>query len=142
MKPLKRWFSENLKILKKMVFFTLDLGTTLKPTRNVVQVGSTECKNFSKFKIVISFNTIFFLHYFQKMLKTYIRNWFSIKKVNLYVIPKFLLRLLPPSKYVSIFWLSASCDEIKSGCFSYIRQILHLLQIKIYQKFKMGICCA
>ena len=71
-------------------------------------------------------------------------HWSSIKKalikryckVYLYVIPKFLL---VTSFQVCIdFWLSALYGEIKWGCFSYIKQRLHLLQIKIYQKIWNG----
>ena len=108
----------------------------------MVQVGSTECKYSGKFEIVI---TVFsFYITFKKMLKTHIWNWFSIKKpfikrywkVNLHVIPKFLLETVNCYLLSSMYQYFIKCfvRRNKIRLFFYIKQRLHLLQIKIYQK--------
>ena len=97
----------------------------------MVQVGSTECKYPSKFEIIIIvFSSYIALKKIFEIYKLICESGSQSKNLSSSGTAKLMfmlyqsssLRLLPLFKYVLIFWLSALYDEIKSGCFSYIKQ--------------------
>ena len=97
----------------------------------MVQVGSAECKYPSKFEIIITvFSSYITFKKICEIYKLICESGSQSKNLSPTGTAKLMfmlyqsscLRLLPLFKYVLIFWLSALYDEIKSGCFSYIKQ--------------------
>ena len=110
--------------------------------------GSSRPYRVQVFKIVIA--VFFFYITFKKMFKTHVWNWFSIQKplikryckINLYVTPKFLLETVTSFQVCINILIKCFVRRNNVRLFSYIKRRLHSLQIKIYQKYKMVICCA